>query len=616
VTPKSLVIDNRLEHTKVSEVSEQILSKVRMRMTLTNHLKTELSGLARQLLPHEKDMLLAPLAVALQSPFPDERNKAIYILGLFGPDARDAVPQLVKNLRLSVVGNVIEALQKICGGDALLELTKGIPEADWQAAPVIFGLLREKEPTSHLKFITPYIGAGPVSQWLQKYGPGAIPAILDEVRRQDAKDKEGASRCAEAANILSAYGTAATEPVVKALEWSAGDTRLAMLKMIHWLKAPALSIEFAPLLCRILVDELEWTYDSPARAAKDVLQRLGTQATSIVCDAYTDAPSHAYARLFSVLISFDHAVIPILKKRLKHENPIVRAHTAAALLKVTNGDDDDAVQTFIAVLSDHQEVAVDALILGSTPCFEGDPTWSLADPLREALKGTGVTNEKIDRLLALKRPRTDIPSHSVLKETLERDFAQEIEVGWGDEPPQMVRAEVDFQANCLTNPLTECDIGHPSFFKAHKIIIVYLRRYVFKPKSDAHPVGLVLNSHGRDEVFYVYDGKQLLDINGPDAAKNVGIVLRNELIDPGALDPTELARFLAHTLLPRHSVMDGPKIVLDGPNEGPTVRSSNGSGWTVTFWTRQHLGGCRGPKEPIVAKHTITISPTFEITHR
>ncbi len=255
-----------------------ILTRVRSSLYLSNNSKDELADLLNKAPENEKAMLIAPLTSCLYSVHHSWRANAVCVLGLIGPQARSAVPAIIKAMEGTFtsckgVMCAAEALPKIGATYAVPELIKALqhaPEPDatsrrgWSYYDShIVECLEAFGPSAcdaapylavHLHF---HASANPA---LISIGAAAVPAILREVKRTTAKRLEW--MCFNAAVVLSAIGSDASQPLIDALESSAPENLVAISMVFGFLRLVpmplrrrhALNANAVPTLQRLLMD--------------------------------------------------------------------------------------------------------------------------------------------------------------------------------------------------------------------------------------------------------------------------------------------------------------------------------------------------------------------------
>ncbi len=201
------------------------------------------------------------------------------------------------------------ALHKIGDQFAMPEMVSAMEKQDDQNARRIESLVLDwlgDCGESAVPHITPYLGIFEVCKALEKIGPVAIPAIVEEVKRFDVNapvdwNSRGQANKRmtghNAARVLSAYGEASIQPVLDAIKSTTGTPRQALLAMFQNMQPTARSIEVAPAICRAFLEDDNYFYASQA------LRSLGSSAITSVCDCFAHAdravyPENAYISQF------------------------------------------------------------------------------------------------------------------------------------------------------------------------------------------------------------------------------------------------------------------------------------------------------------------------------
>ena len=717
---------------------------------LSDSLMSEAAALINAMTENGKEALAISLTAVLQTPGYYGNENAFNVLVLLGPPAVPAMVQLMTG-RFNHPGSnnqkLAAALHKIGDQFAMPEMVWAMEKQDDQNAqrcePLILNWLGDCGESA-VPHLVPYLGIFEVCQALEKIGPVAIPAIVEEVKRFDVNatvdwNIRGQANKSltghNAARVLSAYGEASIQPVLDAIKSTTGTPRQALLAMFGNMQPQARSIEAAPAICRAFLEDDNYFFASQA------LRSLGPSAITYVCDCFAHADRSVYPRMFVFLSSYGYSEIPLLTNCLSHPNPAAQANSAVAILKITGAEDDKAIKTLLALISSDadEEVAVvlEALVIGSerglqlhlVPALlktlqEAEPSvrlraeqasgeissrittaiehlmefvalskvepWSefdirfllqtLADfqddwvngpltsidgiierlpQLTDATKKTLKAGEPlmrraanrdpqelrarlsagIDRLMqalsiyetapaqqsATPEPQLPLmPTYSVIQEGLDRQFPngmvvsrmgyqEKNEKGEYEHRVKEERAPVNFTAQPIKHRLSGNNPGQPTFFKRHIMLSI--------TAGQEYRWSGGLGGHGRG--LYTYDGEKLTYVEGDDAAKNIGEVLRVEALKLDQVDSVELSWFFCQTLvmgaLGQHTVVEPSASQEPGSViTKPSVTLSENV-WKVHFWTLKQpiLGCCRGP-EPVVpelCEHTVTISPQFDITY-
>ncbi len=247
-----------------SDMANVVLNMVRSGLYFSDTSKLELAALLNNAPESEKENLVAPLCAAMQGSGCVRRANAIYVLGLLGPQAGPAVPAIIAAMmKVSCKGLIqaAEALSKIGASFAVPELIKSLNP---QPHPNGFGWSRVNECimvcldtfapllSSEAQVLAMNLGHGSADTVIAGIGPAVIPGVLKEVELHS--DQTSMSRTSRfAAEVLSSIGSAASQPLINALESSTGKPLEAISLVFSLLKPPALSSEAAPALSRLFM---------------------------------------------------------------------------------------------------------------------------------------------------------------------------------------------------------------------------------------------------------------------------------------------------------------------------------------------------------------------------
>ncbi|HEY9785877.1 MAG TPA: hypothetical protein V6D17_10780 [Candidatus Obscuribacterales bacterium] len=228
--------------------------------------------------------------------------------------------------------------------------------------------------------------------------------------------------------------------------------------------------------------------------------------------------------------------------------------------------------------------------------------------------------EKASPTEAVESQHPPMPSYSFIKEALECQFPSGIvvsrmgvqkknEKGDFEYRVEEERGPAVFSASHLNNPLSAHSPGQPKFFKKHILVAISAGQEF---RGSGGPFG---GSRG----LYAYDGTRLTHLDGDDAKRNVGEILRAEALELHKIDPVELSWFFCHTIVPgfigAHTVV--------APSEDakanevvtkPSLARTENHGWKIHFWTTEIQGGCF-PTIPTLCEHTIIVSPQYDIDY-
>jgi len=146
-----------------------------------------------------------------------------------------------------------------------------------------------------------------------------------------------------------------------------------------------------------------------------------------------------------------------------------------------------------------------------------------------------------------------------------------------------------------------------SFLKKHTLLYVGISGRAFRDYNG----------------LYAFDGARLIHLNSPQANKHLSEVLRSEALKLDQIEPIWLADLLSRSLLPLsrmgfsfrgHFVVEPSSDVEQvSAVTKPAVQATEEGGWNVHFWSQFWWGGCTA-RTPLLFKHTVVISPEYEIT--
>jgi len=355
-----------------------VLNTVHSGLYLSDTAKLELAELLDKPPETEKEKLVAPLCAAMQSGGCVRRANAVYVLGLLGPQAGSAVPaiiQAMKKVSCRGVMQAADALAKIGASYAVPELIKSLNP---QPNPSGFGWSRDNECimvclgsfgsllNSDAPFLAALLGHGSADMVLASIGPAVIPGVL-KVVEQDCGQTRMSRTCRFAAEVLSSIGFAASQPMIDALESSAGKPQEAFSLVFSLLKPPALNSEAAPALNQMLMSEVAKIRDN----ARKALLAMGTSAAPSTGEflaeyltttpfpprhgmhtTHTSVSSHFIRG--DILKESGLSAVPALTARLSHASPEIQCKAAAWILRITP-DDSNAAEKLVCLLGDADE---------------------------------------------------------------------------------------------------------------------------------------------------------------------------------------------------------------------------------------------------------------------
>jgi HEAT repeat protein len=363
-----------------SDMATVVLKMVHSGLYLSDTSKIELADLLGKAPESEKEKLVAPLCAAMKSGGGGcvRRTNAVYVLGLLGPQAGPAVPAIIgamKKVSCKGVMQAADALSKIGASYAVPELIKSLNPVPH---PNGFGWSRDNECimvclgafepflSSDAPFLAMLLGHGSANTLIAGIGPAVIPGVLKEVElHSDQTDMSRTSRFA--AEVLSSIGSAASQPLIDALESSTAKPLEAISLVFSLLQPPALSSEAAPALNRLFMSEVTNIRNN----AKKALLALGPSAEAstgeFLAEQLTTTPfptrvgTHPHpvygASSFirdGLLKESGLSAIPALTARLSHASPEIQSRAAAWILKISP-DNSTAVEKLVSLLGDADE---------------------------------------------------------------------------------------------------------------------------------------------------------------------------------------------------------------------------------------------------------------------
>ncbi len=628
--------------------------------------RSDLTAAIYQLTGSEKEQLVPKLVELLQVPmgqeglgkYIDQQKTIVYLLGILGPIAKPAVPNMVAAISTYFqVNDAFEPLSKVDPELAKAELVKAIPKAEHQLQRKLVDCLAEFGPSS-IPLLTPFLAHWVSGNALIKFGPQAIPFILDQVQRTNIEETDGSSLCATAGGVLKSFDPEAKQPVLDALRSAEGPALLALMEMYRWLSPNLQSIEAAPEFCRA------YKLKEGHMTVYSCLLSLGPPAIPIVCEHLVTAEADTYPKFRNILTSFGYSGVPKFEELLSHANPIVQINCAMAILQVTKSDDDAAVQKILQYLLGADDelrlVTLESLAWATSQRFglgmKLVPSLSrvIHDPESSARKLTEhASEEMVGRMQAAIKAITKpddaasatttgwgapipepvspdtvisevvtskavppasvstidlplMPTYATIKQTLESEFPEGVCVSWAGDPPVQVLGRIEFSASRG---------AQPRFVQRHLLVSVSIQGYSLKG-GGGPPTG-------HTSGLYAYDGVRMSHIDGgAEAKKNLSDLLRSEFEVVERLvqtDPVDLANFFCNTLVPgfrhAHRVVEPADEQLNGSVVSkPSATMTDDAGCRIHFWTLESHGGCF-PTVPTLREHTFTVSPDFEITY-
>jgi HEAT repeat protein len=297
----------------------------------------------------------------------DVRKLAVATLGMIGPDAVDAVPDLVAMLRdpqSELHGDALDSLASI-GAPAVPALTAAVKQEEdpslrkqsilalgrvgKPAIPVLGGALTDKDPSVRLQAVTALGQTGPdavatiakafgdedaevrqeaarVLGTMSKNDPGVVPALVKALRDPAAPVRNQATLSLQA--IRPDAETVLNE-LIPLLEDKTLDIRLVAIRFLGEFGVPAV-----PKLVGLLKDP------EPAvwREASSTLEKLPAPEKVLfpaLVPLVTDENVSARQNAVNILWRCGPPAMPLLLEALKDKAPTVRLAAVRSLDKVT-----------------------------------------------------------------------------------------------------------------------------------------------------------------------------------------------------------------------------------------------------------------------------------------
>lgn len=328
----------------------------------------------------DKQAMVDPLVSCLQSESCRERDNAAYLLGQLGMQARSAIPAMIESMRFMDCRGVLQVAQSLRNTGvayAVPELLNALP----QQAPELNATSHHGFSLQHQHVIeclealgslavsaTPYftgwLRSSDGNTVLAQIGPAAIPQIIKEIRRASPHHAM-TWVCQNAAEVLSSIGVASSQLLIDALDRAGTqEERVAFSWVFSALRAPALAIDAAPALSRLLLEDA----GNASNCTKTALVNLGPAAASAVCEClfpYTTQATqqtsiskyHGAQRILrDMLKSFGAPAIPFLADRMSSVDLKIKSRLAACILIIDPGDL-SGLETLVNLLANEDEKA-------------------------------------------------------------------------------------------------------------------------------------------------------------------------------------------------------------------------------------------------------------------
>lgn len=588
--------------------------------------KVHVAELVNSLPDREKEELIDPLVLILKSVSDNDRANAIHVLGLLGPLASRAVPDIIAapdGCRMANVRwEVTTALPKIGATYAVPELIKNLGDVPDDSPISRATKSRNSRIIEHLAafgpaassaapHLTRYLGSYVAEEALGKMGPDAVPAVLDQVMyKSDGRQPWVYSNSAD---VLAAVGAAASLPLADAFDKArTTEARLSILRIFRQGPTPSKRLKLDPALYAVLIEK--------CFADEDL--RLPTE--------------------MHVILNYRGAeLIPALRVTMSNASVSVQVNSAAVLLRLLP-DDTEALEKLVTHLaSGDQRVRLSTLkaLSDSGAKNNGSPHGLVQIPRdsTQTLAGRCSPSEKrlVDALMkALQDPVSEVRKlateclaqsgflgiilHQMMASMSIVEFKpDEIETSL----PAMPTLEFIKQSLQTSNEVmisSAQQIAQPKFLRKH--ILIEVSGYSFGSR------GLGTHNSG----LYAFDGKQLMYLNGPDGNKNIGEVFRTELMKLDQIDPVELAWFFNGTVLEgftlkTHRVVESSAVPTieqrncsDSKDESlitrPSLTATENQDWIINFWTYCQWEACLGVSRSL-HQHRIVVSQQFDVTY-
>lgn len=271
-----------------------ILDRVRSTLYIVGEGRESIVTWLSELPEDEQEALVAELTSTLNSAYYVQRANAIFVLGLLGTRARPAIRAIVQSMNVwncKVTMAAAEALPKIDAIEAATALANGFNKIPSTDSASLSWCNQDESIVQCLEALGPSaISAAPnlcaylhfmgrTNHALISMGADAIPYVLTEVRR--ASSKRLPQICRNAAEIFSAIGTDACQPLIDAL-LCLQDDRLRMAMIFSFLEPPALTEDAREPLRRLLSDASVKAYAEQALAKLDAQSRAKVSANGML----------------------------------------------------------------------------------------------------------------------------------------------------------------------------------------------------------------------------------------------------------------------------------------------------------------------------------------------
>lgn len=287
----------------------------------------------------EYPSLITRLRACLRSAEWEQQANAVFVLGLLGPAAKDAVPDMIEAMKarmanvswevsaaLPKIGNaavppLISALRR-CNEKSrevyrLNEAIAALGPVALDAAPVVVPFLREGSNNNS-------------TEALVSIGPASIPFVCAGLANEKLNITYGA------AQVLSKFGDRSTDQLLKALRRASPAARKNITNVLSRMNPPP-GKSVAPAMCHLLTDSDRQV----VTCARDILLKVGPVATLDVCELLSLNSSNGFDEATDILQQFGPsatAALPALRRMLSSSQYDKGCRAASTILKIRAND--------------------------------------------------------------------------------------------------------------------------------------------------------------------------------------------------------------------------------------------------------------------------------------
>jgi flagellar motor switch protein FliG len=603
--------------------------------------QTELASISA-MSDSERRTLIDELIAILQNGRHSERANTAYALGVLGAAAHPAVPALIESLKYMNAVSVMQVASALTKMDAeyvlpLLVEALPLPPSPAQSsytfsrheARIIecieaFGMRAESFAPKLARFVR----SDSASTMIANLGLAAVPAVLKVVEESN-KQHAMSWVCRNAAEVLSSIGAEANKLLVDALESSNAEMLEAISLVFSSLKRPALSVDAAPSLCRMLTSNSQ----NVQRNAKQALLSMGVDSAPVACE-YLDErmPTFREDRSFqvelvlqSLLREYGADAVPALAARVQQVDRKKQAGLAGDILRL-DPNNSEAADKLVALLGDDDDDVRLAAAKAVRHCH-GNSSAPVPKVVEETLM-PAVAYLWQDRNPAVRRAATDALERFWCKVPLYQNYVVAVEQPAMDEgrmPGDDLIIDTLQRRYSKTvvkghMPRTEKGADGPMYFVEARLVQPdFLRKSAF---VEITVQGGPFDWIGR--CLYSFDGEELKEMDGDRRNGGISQVLSSERIELDQVHPVSLATMFVELFMPTRRagfgvnmhglVQAAPAYEGKSPVKPPHVTAS-GDGWILHFWTIHFGGGCT-PTIPTLHEHTVKISRKYDVDFR